>query len=99
GQQLHIAIRYGLSQTLVDENNGASNRLEAEVVCDEWHLPLVAEPIPLFGPSDDDRYNAVNKMTLKHVQVLPHGHINNVDEKLSRQGEKLRAYVEWLDKR
>ena len=68
-------------------------------MCDEWHLPVVAEPIPLFGQSGDDRYNAVDKMILKHVDVLPHGLINNVDEKLGRQGEKLRAYVEWLAKR
>ena len=99
GKQLHTAIRYGLSQALLDATALASNRLKAEVVCDEWHLPVVAEPIPLFGQSGDDRYNAVDKMILKHVDVLPHGLINNVDEKLGRQGEKLRAYVEWLAKR
>ncbi|EGT3624338.1 MULTISPECIES: methylaspartate ammonia-lyase [Morganella] len=99
GKQLHTAIRYGLSQALLDATALASNRLKAEVVCDEWHLPVVADPIPLFGQSGDDRYNAVDKMILKHVDVLPHGLINNVDEKLGRQGEKLRAYVEWLAKR
>lgn len=99
GKQLHTAIRYGLSQALLDATALASNRLKAEVVCDEWHLPVVSDPIPLFGQSGDDRYNAVDKMILKHVDVLPHGLINNVDEKLGRQGEKLRAYVEWLAKR
>ena len=80
GKQLHTAIRYGLSRALLDATALASNRLKAEVVCDEWHLPVVAEPIPLFGQSGDDRYNAVDKMILKHVDVLPHGLINNVDE-------------------
>ncbi|CNB84059.1 methylaspartate ammonia-lyase [Yersinia alsatica] len=99
GKQLHTAIRYGLSQALLDATALATGRLKAEVVCDEWHLPLVALPIPLFGQSGDDRYIAVDKMILKGVDVLPHGLINNVDEKLGRNGEKLRDYVSWLAKR
>lgn len=99
GKQLHTAIRYGLSQALLDAAALATNRVKAEVVCDEWHLPVIAEPIPLFGQSGDDRYAAVDKMILKHVDVLPHGLINNVEEKLGLQGEKLRAYVSWLVKR
>ncbi|HHL2709089.1 TPA: methylaspartate ammonia-lyase [Yersinia enterocolitica] len=99
GKPLHTAIRYGLSQALLDATALATGRLKAEVVCDEWHLPLVAKPIPLFGQSGDDRYIAVDKMILKGVDVLPHGLINNVDEKLGRNGEKLREYVSWLAKR
>lgn len=99
GKQLHTAIRYGLSQALLDATALATGRLKAEVVCDEWHLPLVAKPIPLFGQSGDDRYIAVDKMIVKGVDVLPHGLINNVDEKLGRNGEKLRDYVSWLAKR
>lgn len=38
-------------------------------------------------------------MIVKGVDVLPHGLINNVDEKLGRNGEKLREYVSWLAKR
>ncbi|CNI91215.1 MULTISPECIES: methylaspartate ammonia-lyase [Yersinia] len=99
GKPLHTAIRYGLSQALLDATALATGRLKAEVICDEWHLPLVAQPIPLFGQSGDDRYIAVDKMILKGVDVLPHGLINNVDEKLGRNGEKLRDYVSWLAKR
>lgn len=99
GKPLHTAIRYGLSQALLDATALATGRLKAEVICDEWHLPLVAQPIPLFGQSGDDRYIAVDKMIFKGVDVLPHGLINNVDEKLGRNGEKLRDYVSWLAKR
>jgi methylaspartate ammonia-lyase len=38
-------------------------------------------------------------MILKGVDVLPHGLVNNVDEKLGRDGEKLREYIRWLVKR
>ncbi len=99
GKLLHTAIRYGLSQALLDATALATGRLKAEVVCAEWSLPTIADPIPLFGQSGDDRYIAVDKMIIKGVDVLPHGLINNVEQKLGHQGEKLREYVSWLAKR
>ncbi|MBV8648092.1 methylaspartate ammonia-lyase [Paludibacterium sp.] len=96
GKRLHTAIRYGLTQALLDATALATNRIKAEVICDEYKLPVVAEPIPLFGQSGDDRYMAVDKMIIKGVDVLPHGLINNVEEKLGFKGEKLQAYVKWL---
>ncbi len=99
GQRLHTAIRYGLSQALLDAAALATQQLKAEVVCQAYGLPVVAEAIPLFGQSGDDRYNAVDKMILKRVDVLPHGLINNVADKLGHQGEKLEAYVQWLVQR
>jgi len=99
GKPLHTAVRYGLSQALLDAAALATGRLKAEVIADEWQLPTVAEPIPLFGQSGDDRYIAVDKMILKGVNVLPHALINNVEEKLGYNGEKLRDYVRWLANR
>lgn len=99
GKLLHTAVRYGLSQALLDAAALATGRLKAEVIADEWQLPTVAEPIPLFGQSGDDRYIAVDKMILKGVNVLPHALINNVEEKLGHDGEKLREYVRWLANR
>lgn len=99
GNLLHTAVRYGLSQALLDATALATGRLKTEVVCDEWQLPRVAESIPLFGQSGDDRYIAVDKMLLKGIDVLPHALINNVEEKLGFKGEKLREYVRWLSDR
>jgi methylaspartate ammonia-lyase len=96
GKRLHTALRYGLTQALLDASALASGRLKTEVVRDEYGLAAINEPVPLFGQSGDDRYAAVDKMILKGVDALPHGLINNVDEKLGRSGEKLQAYVKWL---
>ncbi|MGL4858950.1 MAG: methylaspartate ammonia-lyase, partial [Enterobacteriaceae bacterium] len=99
GNPLHTAIRYGISQALLDATALATGRLKTEVICDEWKLPRIAKRIPLFGQSGDDRYIAVDKMIVKKVDVLPHGLINNVDQKLGRRGEKLRDYIAWLSAR
>lgn len=96
GQKLHTAIRYGISQALLSATAAARGLLMAEVICEEYGLPVVPKRVPVFGQSGDDRYNAADKMILKAVDVLPHALINNVEEKLGFQGEKLQAYVEWL---
>ncbi len=96
GQRLHTAIRYGVSQALLDATALAHQITKAEVILNEYKLPLVTDPIPLFGQSGDDRYAAVDKMLLKGVDVLPHGLINNVPEKLGYKGEKLEEYIRWL---
>lgn len=92
----HTAIRYGLSQALLDATAKATGRQKYQVICDEWNLPQIAAPLALFGQSGDDRYNAVDKMILKQVAALPHGLINNVPQKLGETGGKLAEYVSWL---
>lgn len=99
GQPLHTAIRYGLSQALLNATAQATGRLMAEVICAEYDLPLVRSPLPLFGQSGDDRYGAVDKMVLKRVDALPHGLINNVPQNLGQRGGKLIEYVSWLSQR
>ncbi|MBU1107903.1 MAG: methylaspartate ammonia-lyase [Candidatus Riflebacteria bacterium] len=99
GKPLHSAIRYGLTQALLDARAKSLKLLPCEVICAEYNLPVIAERVPIFGQSGDNRYDNVDKMIIKGVEVLPHGLINNIDEKLGRNGEKLREYIEWLVRR
>lgn len=96
GQRLHTAIRYGLSQAILNSIAHAEKLLGAEVVAREYGLELVAEPIPVLAQSGDDRYVCADKMILKGVDVLPHALINVVEGKLGRSGEDLLRYVGWL---
>lgn len=96
GKRLHTALRYGLSQAVLDAKAKSENRLMCEVLCDEYSLPVIAQGVPIFGQTGDDRYDGADKMILKQTEVLPHALINNVDEKLGRKGEKLEEYLSWL---
>ena len=96
GKRLHTAIRYGISQALLDAVAKASGRLMCEVVADEYGCTVSETPIDIFTQSGDDRYNNADKMIIKGAQVLPHALINNVEEKLGKNGEKLADYVAWL---
>ena len=96
GKRLHTAIRYGLSQALLDAVAKATGRLMFEVVADEYGCTVSDKPIPVFTQSGDARYDNADKMIIKGAQVLPHALINNVKDKLGENGEKLAEYVAWL---
>ena len=99
GKRLHTAIRYGVSQAILDAVAKATNRLMCEVVADEYGCTVSEKPIPIFTQSGDDRYLNADKMIIKGAPVLPHALINNVHDKLGDHGEKLLEYVEWLRNR
>jgi methylaspartate ammonia-lyase len=96
GEPLHAAIRYGVTQSLLDAVARTRGVTMAEVVRDEYATGIPIAPVPLFVQSGDDRYTNVDKMVLKEADVLPHGLINEVDTKLGRDGESLLEYVAWV---
>ncbi|HBR35405.1 MAG TPA: methylaspartate ammonia-lyase, partial [Firmicutes bacterium] len=99
GRRLHTAIRYGLTQTLLDAVAQAGQKTMVEVVAAEYGLTPVAEAIPILAQSGDERYLNAEKMIMKAVDALPHGLFNNVETKLGQRGEKLLAYAQWLKQR
>jgi len=96
GKRLHTAIRYGVSQAILDAVAKGTGRMMCEVVADEYGCEVSETPIPVFTQSGDDRYDNSDKMIIKGAQVLPHALINNVETKLGKNGEKLEEYVAWL---
>lgn len=98
GKRLHTALRYGITQALLDAVAKAKKITPTEVVAQEYGLPIDPTPIPIFAQTGDDRYINADKMIIKQVDVLPHALFNNV-EKLGRRGEKLLDYIKWLKNR
>lgn len=98
GKRLHTAIRYGLSQAVLDAVARSMNRLMCDVVADEYGTEVSDTMIPIFSQSGDMRHDNADKMILKEVDVLPHALINNL-EKLGENGDVLADYVAWLRER
>lgn len=99
GKKIHTAIRYGVTQALLDAAAKSKKMLMAEVVAQEYGTEVSDREIPIFMQSGDNRYENTDKMILKGAMVLPHGLINHVQSKLGRHGELLLEYVEWLRRR
>lgn len=96
GKRLHTALRYGITQAILNAVSRKKHIPMAEVISQEYGTKIQEEPVPIFAQSGDERYDNADKMIIKGIQVLPHGLINNVDEKLGRRGEKLMDYLSWL---
>ena len=99
GKRLHTAIRYGVTQAILDAVAKSQKRTIAEIVKDEYNTGVEIKRVPIFTQSGDDRYDNADKMIIKGADVLPHALINNVEEKLGNEGEKLLDYVKWLSNR
>jgi methylaspartate ammonia-lyase len=99
GKRLHTAIRYGITQAILDAVSKAKHLTMAEVIRDEYNTGIDIKRVPIFTQSGDDRYDNADKMIIKGADVMPHALINNVHDKLGDHGEKLLAYVKWLSDR
>lgn len=98
GKKLHTALRYGISQALLDAVARSKGCLMTDVVAKEYGTTIATKPIPIFTQSGDDRYNNVDKMIIKEADVMPHALIN-AESKLGRKGDKLLEYVSWMHDR
>jgi len=99
GKRIHTALRYGVSQAILDACAKAQHCQMCDVIAQEYHSQVSEVMIPIFTQSGDNRYDNADKMVIKGAQVLPHALINHVETKLGFQGEKLLAYVQWLRNR
>jgi len=99
GKLIHTALRYGITQAILDAVSKAKHKLMCEVVAEEYNTTVSEKEIPIFTQSGDDRYDSSDKMIIKGAPVLPHALINNVEEKLGKNGEILLKYVTWLKNR
>ncbi|NLJ80465.1 MAG: methylaspartate ammonia-lyase [Firmicutes bacterium] len=98
GIPLHTAIRYGITQALLDAVARSKGLTMAEVIVQEYGLDLVPDPVLIFAQTGDERYLNADRMIIKEVDILPHGLFNNL-KKLGRDGARLREYLRWLKQR
>jgi len=99
GERLHTAIRYGVSQAILDAVAKAKKNMLCDVIAEEYGLKISDKMIPIFCQSGDNRYDNADKMIIKCADVLPHGLINQVSTKLGEHGELLEEYLIWLRER
>ncbi len=96
GKPLHTAIRYGVSQAILDAVAKASRLNMCDVVAKEYGTSVTDEMLPIFTQSGDSRYDNADKMIMKHAPVLPHALINHMPTKLGPDGGLLLEYIGWL---
>ncbi|HWJ02653.1 MAG TPA: methylaspartate ammonia-lyase, partial [Verrucomicrobiae bacterium] len=61
GERFHTAVRYGVTQALLDAAAKVRKITMAEVVAEEYGTEIILEPVPVFAQSGDDRYINADK--------------------------------------
>ena len=97
--RLHTALRYAISQALLEASAAALACTKAEVLARSLGAEITRSPVRLVVQSGTDRYNAVDKAIYHRVDVFPHGLIQSVDQDLGPTGEKLLEYARWIASR
>ena len=99
GKSIHTALRYGVTQAILDAVAKGKHKLMCEVIAEEYGTTVSEKEIPIFTQSGDNRYENSDKMIIKGAQVLPHALINHVETKLGNDGGLLLEYITWLKNR
>lgn len=99
GERLPASIRYGVTQAILEAVAYERKTTMCEVILKEYNLPLDLTPVRINAQSGDERYTNVDKMILKKVGMMPHGLINNVEEKLGADGQIFLDWVRWVTRR
>jgi len=94
GEGLHTALRYGVSQVLLDAVAAARGVTMTEVIADEYGLPLIAQPAPLLGSCGGSWHENVDKAILRRLPYFPQTAMVRVD-----QLDALPEYAAWVANR
>jgi len=95
-RRLHTAVRYGISQALLQAVALDRGVTMAEVVTREWGLPEPAGPIPIHAQSGHERYYHAEKMIVRRIASLPHGLVDDLYQQVGKDGREMTRYIRWL---
>lgn len=96
---LHTAVRYGVTQALLAAVAMVRGVTMAEVIAEEWGVPLPIEPVPIHAQSGADRYGNAEKMIARRLSSLPHALVDDIPTQIGPDGSALLHYVRWLKER
>jgi len=99
GERLPTSIRYGVTQAMLEAVALEKKLTMTEVIVNEYDLELNLNPVRINAQSGDERYTNVDKMIIKKAGMIPHGLINNVEEKLGKNGEFFLKWITWVKNR
>jgi methylaspartate ammonia-lyase len=96
---LHTAVRYGVSQALLEAVSRVRGVTMAEVIAEEWGLPPPDTPVPIHAQSGAERYYNAEKMIVRRVASLPHALVDDIRGQVGPDGSELTRYIRWLSER
>jgi methylaspartate ammonia-lyase len=97
GKPIHTALRYGISQALLQATAAARRLPMTRVIADEYGCTPATKPVPILISAGD--MHAIDRRIIKHADILPHLSCQNVEEDVGRNGEILSGKLEAIVRR
>ncbi len=94
GARLHTAIRYGITQAILDAVAKARRITMAEVISKEYGTTIATQPVPTLGQSGEDFFSGTEKMILLKLSMLPHASVKTLGD-----FEQLLDNLRWTRQR
>ncbi|MER2534343.1 MAG: methylaspartate ammonia-lyase [Rhizobiaceae bacterium] len=96
GKRIHPALRYGLSQALLDAAALSRRMTATEVIADEYGLTPRDSRLPILAGALRLDWAQHDRMILKRADVLPHTPFLSVRDHVGEKGELLVDYMTRL---
>lgn len=93
GRPLHMAIRYGVTQAILDAVALARHELMAETVAREYGQKIAPQRLRILSSCMRDNHNLHDRMILKRADILPHASFGEIDRHIGRDGQIFLDYV------
>lgn len=99
GKRLHTAIRYGVTQALLDAAAKANKVTLAEVISREYGTTPMTKRIPVLAGAQRYDWATHDRMIVKRADVFPHTPFLSVEHHIGYDGGLLVEYMEKLKAR
>ena len=99
GGKAHTAIRYGVTQALLNAAALARREPMVKVVAREYGTKIATAPIPILTNCGREDYMLQDRMIVKRVDLLPHAAFTNVEAHIGNDGGKLVSYAKRVASR
>ena len=90
------ALRFGVSQALVNAVASASHKLPCDVLQEALGSAGSATSPALQGSCGSNWHDAVERMIVAGVEYLPQGQFENLAKELGPDGSRIFSYIDWL---
>jgi len=93
---VHRAIKYGISQALLQSVALLHREEMWKTIQREWGITDSVNRVPIQGSSGNNRKVNADKMIVNRLSGLPHGQIDDIASQLGETGQFLLEYADWL---
>ncbi len=98
GQRLHTALRYGLTQALLNATALAGRETGAEVIAREYGSTLQAQPVAILASCHRGDVLQLDRVIMKRAAILPHASFTLASD-LGPNGQLLMDYAASISRR